>query len=240
MFESYMPAISTRALPSETARYVDEAYKEINEGPRVGVEEERASGQVPVHIDSRPPYDGVTEYEPWYSSNGLDVEAVRVGVSDSLPTYVKIGNKPVNYKKRIARHEFRHVLSEKLLKYMAGLTQHQRTLLMESYAEFAGIKGKTEDKETVLLTTPYTPAVKFGYFVDEFYESKIDGKRGFAAFFRDIQRYKSARAALRNLGENIREAMNRGVDVRAATEGKYKSELNEAMRKVKLQPRYLN
>ena len=236
-----MPAITTGALPSETARYVEEAYKEIDSGPRVGVVEERTTGRIPIHIDKKPPYAGITHFEPRYSTReGLDVESTRVGISDSLPTYVDIGKKRINYKKRVARHEFRHVLSEKLLKYMTDLTDHQRTLIMESYAEFAGIKGKTEDKETVLLTTPYTPAVKFGYFVDKFYKSKRDGKEGFAAFYRDIQRYKSARTALANLGENIREAVGRGVDVAREAESLYRSELNDALRKVDIKPKYLN
>lgn len=234
-----MPAITTRALPSETARYVEEAYREIDTGPRVGIVEERNTGRVPVHIDRAPRYAGVTNFEPRYSpGEGLDVESTRVGISDSLPTYVKIGNKRLNYKKRVARHEFRHVLSEKLLRYMDGLTDHQRTLIMESYAEFGGIKGKTEDKETVLLTTPYTPAVKFGYFVDRFYKSKRDGKEGFATFYRDIQRYKSARMALQNLGENIREAVGRGVDVAREAESLYRSELNDSLRKVDIKPCY--
>lgn len=239
-FEAYMPAIATSALPSETARYVREAYREIDEGPRVGIVEERNTGKVPVHIDESPPYAGVTEFDPKYAHDGLDVESRRVGISDSLPTYVKIGRKRLNYKKRVARHEFRHVLSEKLLRYMTDLTPHQRTLIMEAYAEFAGIKGKTEDKETVLLTTPYTPAVKFGYFVDMFYKSEKDGKQGFAAFIRDIQYHKSAKEALYTLGRNIREAVASGVDVARAVESKYKSELHDALRKVAAHPRYLN
>ena len=127
-----MPAIKTSALPSETARYVEEAYREIDSGPRIGVIEERNTGRVPVTIDTKPPYAGVTHFEPRYSRDGLDVESVRVGISDSLPTYVDIGTKRLNYKKRVARHEFRHMLSEKLLKYMGDLTPHQRTLIMES------------------------------------------------------------------------------------------------------------
>ena len=236
-----MPTITTKALPSETARFVDEAYREIDSGPRVGVIEERNSGRLPIHIDRNPPYAGVTHFEPRYStSEGLDVESTRVGISDSLPTYVDIGKKRINYKKRVARHEFRHVLSEKLLKYMSDLTDHQRTLIMESYAEFAGIKGKTEDKETVLLTTPYTPAVKFGYFVDIFYESKRDGQRGYAAFIRDIQLRGSAKKVLRDLGGNIRESVGRGIDVAREAESVYRSELNDALRKVDIKPKYLN
>lgn len=227
-----MPTIATTALPSETARYVDEAYREIDTGPRVGIVEERTTGKLPIHIDRKPPYAGVTHFEPVYTKSGMDVESVRVGISDSLPTYVNIGTKRLNYKKRVARHEFRHVLSEKLLRYMDDLTDHQRTLIMESYAEFAGIKGGTEDKETVLLTTPYTPAVKLGYFIDTFYKSERDGKAGYAAFIRDIQKYKSAKMAITNLGRNIKEAVDRGVDVGHTTEAIYNSEVMDARRRV--------
>jgi len=227
-----MPTIATTDLPSETARYVDEAYKEINTGARVGIVEERTTGKVPIHIDRKPCYAGVTHFEPIYTKDGLDVESVRVGISDSLPTYIDIGRKRLNYKKRVARHEFRHVLSEKLLRYMHDVTDRQSTLIMESYAEFAGIKGGTEDKETVLLTTPYTPAVKLGYFIDEFYRSERDGKTGYAAFIRDIQRYKSAKMAIMNLGRNIKEAVDRGVDVGGRTEAIYKSEVMDARRRV--------
>ncbi len=236
-----MPAIRTTALPGETARYVEEAYREIDAGPRIGIIEERNTGKIPIHIDRKPPYAGVTHFEPRYStSKGLDVESTRVGISDSLPTYVDIGKKRLNYKKRVARHEFRHVLSEKLLKYMSDLTDHQRTMIMESYAEFAGIKGRTEDKETVLLTTPYTSAVKFGYFVDTFYKSEKDGKAGFSAFIRDIQKYESAKAALDNLGRNIRGAVREGIDVAGVVESKYRSELGDALRRVDIKPKYLN
>ncbi len=230
-----MPAISTRALPRNIARYVEEGYREANTGTRLGIEEERNTGVVPIHIDRKPDYAGVTEFERVIKGNTHDVEAVRIGISDSIPTHVMRGNKVIPYVKRVTGHEVNHMLSEKLLRYM-DVTPHQRTLIMESYAEFRDIrKGKRDD---VLLTTPYPGAIKFAYFVDRFYESERDGNTGYAAFIRDIQRYKSARTALENLGRNIRAAINRGVDVVGMTEREYRSELIAAHRNAGIAPRY--
>jgi len=225
-----MPAINTSSLPNpEVERYVKEAYVKVDTGPRVGIIRERNSGMVPVHIDSgNPGYGGVTEFE--YRPGEMGIEAVRVGINHKLPTYRKLGQKWLNVIGRVAEHEFSHVKSEGLLKYMLDLPDNQRTLLMESYAEFSGIRrGKKED---VLLTTPYTPAVKFAYFADRFYESKVDRQKGYEAFIRDIQLYGSARKALRNLGANIKAAVDQGIDVIGVTEGKYNSEVMDARRRV--------
>ena len=233
-----MPAINTSGLnDGQTERYVREAYKEVDTGARVGIIEERNTGVVPVYVDKAPAYKGVTEFRPVYKKDGMGVESRRVGISGSMPTYARVGKKTINDVKRTARHEFRHVLSETLLNYM-DVSPNVRTLIMESYAEFAGIKGGTEEKEDVLLTTPYHGAVKFGYFADRFYQSKLDGKVGYAGFIRDIQRYQSAREALRNLGSNIKEAVGRGVDVAKLAEADYRSDVMDAARKVGLKPGY--
>ncbi|MBI2173453.1 MAG: hypothetical protein HYT73_04605 [Candidatus Aenigmarchaeota archaeon] len=100
---------------------------------------------------------------------------------------------------------------------------HTRTLIMESYAEFGGMQAAPHERDEILTTTPYTPAIKFGMYVDRFYRSE-DGARGYAAFIRDIQRNRSARRTLQHLGSNIKEAMARGEDPIRATEKTYERE----------------
>ncbi|MBI2579512.1 MAG: hypothetical protein HYW27_01285 [Candidatus Aenigmarchaeota archaeon] len=94
---------------------------------------------------------------------------------------------------------------------------------MESYAEFGGMKAAPHERHEIILKTPYTPAIKFGMYVDKFYRSE-DGSRGYAAFIRDIQKNMSARQTLLHLGDNIREAMSRGEDPIRATEEHYERE----------------
>jgi hypothetical protein len=225
-----MPAISTKSLPSETARYVDEAYREVKNEPRVGIIEERYHGDVPVHIDRKPPYAGVTEIRPVLRPQGMEPESVRMGISDSLPTYKELPNgRVINYKKRVGKHESRHVKSEKLTKYL-DVPRHLATLIMESYAELGGMIANPKEKDEILLTTPYKEAIKFGLYAEKFYESTIDKSRGYAAFIKDIQRYKSAHMAIRNLGKNIKAMVDNGVDVKHVIDSAYHREEKEALR----------
>ncbi len=227
----FMPSISTQHLPTETASHVRAAYNEVQGEPKVGIIEERYTGQVPITIDRKPPYAGVTEIRQVITQHGLDVEATRMGISDSLPTYQTLPNgRVINAKKRVAKHEARHIKSEKLTKYL-DVDSHMGTLIMESYAEFGGMKANPGEKSEILLTTPYEPAIKFGLYADRFYRSAIDGAQGYAAFIKDIQRYKSAQLALANLGRNIRDAVNRGFNPKEEMRSAYNREVRDAFRK---------
>lgn len=223
-----MPRIRTDGVPdAETARHIREAYREVDAGPRVGIIEERNTGTVPIQLDRNPPYQGVTEFKPVYTPHGPDVRTTRMGISDRLRRYVRVGRRVINNAKRVGRHESMHVLSEKLLKYM-DVTEHVGKIIMESYAEFGGMKARPHERDDILLTTPYPPAVKFGMYANRFYESEIDGAQGYAAFIRDIQKYGSARSTLMNLGRNIRAARGRGIDVVGAVEKEYRTSLRKA------------
>ena len=91
----------------------------------------------------------------------------------------------------------------------------------------------------ILLTTPYTDAVKFGYFVDLFYKNE-DGATGYAVFIKDIQRYGSARRALRNLGKSIKDSVDMGVKVADEVEKRYQTDKYNALSTAGLKPRYFN
>src|SRR3989338_1012142 len=185
-----MAAIDTSAVDSNTASYVKQAYDAVRREDPVGVMNERDVGTVPVHLDPvSSPYAGVTEFNPYYDGP----RAKRVGINR------KVGRGA----RRVAEHEFRHVRSEPLLKYM-DVPEHQARLIMESYAEFAGItNGK---KREIMNTTTYVGEIKFAYAVDSFYKSDFDGATGYKAFIKDVQRYASARKALVQLGRSIRES----------------------------------
>lgn len=190
-----MPAIDTSAVDSNTADYVRKAYDAVIKEDPVGIMSERDVGTVPVHLDPvNSPYAGVTEFHPYHDGP----RAKRVGINR------KIGRNA----RRVAEHELRHVRSEALLKYM-DVPDHQARLIMESYAEFAGIKnGK---KGEILRTTPYTGEIKFAYAVDSFYRSEFDGATGYKAFIKDVQRYGSARKALVQFGRSIKDS---GISMR--------------------------
>ena len=192
-----MPAVDTSAVDVNTAAYVKEAYAAVKGEDPVGILSERDMGTVPVYIDpANSPYAGVTEFKPHY--NGP--RAHRVGINRGVP------NRRV---RRVAEHEFRHVRAEELLKYMDDVPDHQARLIMESYAEFAGIaNGK---KKEIVHTTPYIGEIKFAYAVDSFYKSELDGSTGYRAFIKDVQRYGSAKKALTRLGRSIKES---GVSMR--------------------------
>lgn len=189
-----MPAIDASAVDGHTAEYVKKAYEAVvNESP-VGIlpQNERSIGTVPVQIDPyNAPYAGVTEFKPDYTGRP---RARRVGIN----TRARGKNA-----KRVAEHEFRHVRSEGLLNYM-DVSEHQARLIMESYAEFAGIANGKERE--IVHTTPYAGHVKFAYAVEGFYRSEFDGATGYKAFIRDIQKYQSARGALKQLGRSIKES----------------------------------
>ena len=213
----YMPGIVTEpGMPDDTVHQIRQAYREVRNEPPVGIYKKRDSGVVPVHLDHESvPYNGVTEFGRY----GREIRAERVGINRKVR-----GSKA----KRVAKHELRHVKSTPLLDYM-DVSDYTRTLLMESYAEFGGIKASPGEKSEIMLTTPYTPAVKFGMYVDRFYRSE-DGSRGYASFIRDIQKNKSVRQTLLHLGGNIKEAMSRGEDPIRATERDYEREMS-AIRK---------
>jgi hypothetical protein len=221
--ELYMPGISTdSSIPDDTLHQIQRAHKEVSKEPDVGIIEKRYTGSVPVGID--PPgvrYKGITEFNRYHSSRGQKVFADRVGIRKGIR-----GREA----RRVSKHEFRHVKSEALLNYMGDVTPHVRTLIMESYAEFGGMQAASDEKPEIIMTTPYTPAIKFGMFVEEFYESDIDGSRGYAAFIRDIQKNRSASRTLDRLGRNIKSAINRGIDPRKETEERYRKEVENAIR----------
>ena len=213
----YMPGIVTESgMPDDTMHQIRQAYHEVRDEPPVGIYRRTDSGAVHVHIDPEgAPYNGVTEF----GRNGSSVTVKRVGINSRVR-----GRKA----KRVAKHEFRHVKSASLLDFM-DVSDYTRTLLMESYAEFGGIKASPGEKKEIMLTTPYVPAVKFGMYVDRFYRSE-DGSRGYAAFIRDIQKNRSARSTLMHLGRNIKEAIEMGEDPIRATERDYEREMT-AIRK---------
>ena len=189
-----MPEIDTKAVDEGTAGYVRRAYKAVVREHPVGIlpQNERSIGTVPVEID-RPdaPYAGVTEFKPDYNGRA---RARRVGINARARG---------RHAQRITEHELRHVRSEGLLNYM-DVSEHQARLIMESYAEFAGISNGKERE--IVHTTPYAGHVKFAYAVEGFYKSEFDDATGYKAFIRDIQLYESARGALKQLGRSIRES----------------------------------
>src|SRR3989338_5518838 len=129
--ELFMPAMNTSGIPQNVRPYVDQGIEEVKREDPVGIEEERYTGSVPVHIDKNPPYKGVTEFRPGYEGP----EAKRMGISDRVhPSRAK----------RVAKHEARHVRSEKLLKY-ADVPRGIVTLITESYAEYGGIKAAVKE-----------------------------------------------------------------------------------------------
>ncbi len=207
----YMPGIITSPdMPDDTVHQIRGAYHRVRQRPRIGMYE-TVDGTVPVELDpSNSPYLGVTEFERY---NGR-ARPKRIGI-----------NRKVRGRKagRVAEHELMHAVSTPLLDYM-DVGHHTRTLIMESYAEFGGIKADPRGKGEILTTTPYTPSVKFGMYVDKFYRS-TDGASGYEAFIRDIQRNRSARRTLQHLGSNIKEAMARGEDPIRATEKDYQREM---------------
>jgi|GEM_PF-3123083 len=228
--ELFMPAISTSTLSGTTASSVIGAYNDVRTGPRHGIRKERDSGVISITMDRNPPYAGVTEFRPVYTETGVEPRAVRIGISDSIPRSLTLTTgETINYTRRVTRHEAKHALSEKLLEHM-DVSPRMATLLMESFAEYTELKDG--QKKEVLATTPYQGALKFGYMVDMFYNSRQNGK-GFSAFVADIQDYRSAKSALTNLGRNIKEAVDRGVDVRGAVEGRYRSDLREVSQRRK-------
>lgn len=183
-----MPAIDTSGLPSETASAVKSAHDEVkSEKPLL---EERYVGSVPVHIDKgNVPYAGVTEFGPY------DGKAKRVGIN---------GRVDKNYAKRVAAHELRHVKSEPLLKYSKGVDQKVVTLIMESYAEYAGIKdakekGKPYKENEIRKTSPYPQAIAFAEYVEKVYVSNHTNEKGYLAFINDIVRNKSMAKTLNSL-----------------------------------------
>lgn len=216
---TYMPGIATdSSVPDDVVHQIRQAHEEVKREPRVGIFEERNYGKVPVHIDHKPPYLGVTEFDRRYEGGSKRIMANRVGINSGVR-----GRKA----KRVAKHEFRHVRSEALLEYM-DVGSRTGTLIMESYAEFGGMKAAPHERHEIITTTPYTPAIKFGMYADKFYKSDIDGSRGYAAFIRDIQKKKSAKQALDRLGDNIKTAIESGVRVRDVVEGHYQREIQEA------------
>ncbi len=188
----HMPAILTDGLPKDIGAEVEEARREVaNEDP-VGVVEERYTGRVPVQIDDSESYAGITNVDA-YSG---DPVATRVGISNRVRR---------KHAKRVTKHELRHVRAEKMLRY-ADVPQPFVTLIMEAYAEYGGIKaakkaGNTTEIHEILRTTPYPEAIQFGVNVDRSYVSDRDGKRGFAAFVRDIYRNRSIAKTLGRLVE---------------------------------------
>jgi len=169
-----MPAIDTDAVDPPTADYVRRAYEEVVKEHPMGIlpENERNVGTVPVCIDKPDaPYAGVTEFRPDYRGRAT---ARRVGINKRASG---------RHAQRVAEHEFRHVRSEGLLKYM-DISEHQARLIMESYAEFAGIANGKEKE--IVHTTPYSGHVKFAYAVEGFYRSELNGEKGYKAFIKDI------------------------------------------------------
>ena len=207
----YMPGIVTSPdMPDDTMHQIRRAHQRVRERPRIGMYE-TVGGTVPVELDPHDsPYLGVTEFGRQYGK----IRPTRIGI-----------NRRVSGRKagRVAEHELMHALSAPLLEYM-DVGHHTRTLIMESYAEFGGIKADPANKSEILDTTPYTPAIKFGMYVDKFYRS-MDGSTGYAAFIMDIQRNRSVRRTLQHLGSNIKEAMARGEDPIRATEREYDREM---------------
>ncbi|MFH0836682.1 MAG: hypothetical protein V1870_00990 [Candidatus Aenigmatarchaeota archaeon] len=196
-YEIEMPAITTERIPTNIRPYVDQGIKEVRKEDRVGVYKERDTGVVPAHIDNNPPYAGVTQFNDDYRKG---IEAKRMGFSNRLSPKAA---------KRVAKHEGRHVISEKLLNY-ADLPRKLVTLIMESYAEYGGMiaaekLGKYHESAEILKTTPYKSAVEFGRIADRNYVSNHDGKRGYATFIRDIQKNRSMAKTLRHLGQNVRK-----------------------------------
>ncbi len=189
-----MPAIDTSAVDGNTADYIRRAYEAVVREHPMGIspENERDVGTVPVEIDKPDaPYAGVTEFRPDYRGRA---RARRVGINTRAKG---------DHARRVAEHEFRHVRSEGLLNYM-DVSEHQARLIMESYAEFAGMANGKERE--IVNTTPYAGHVKFAYAVEGFYKSEFDGSAGYRAFIRDIQLYQSARSALKQLGKSIRDS----------------------------------
>ncbi len=199
--ELFMPAVRTSGLPHNVRSHVEQGVEEVRREDPVGIENERYTGSVPVHIDRNPPYKGVTEFRPGYHGP----EAKRMGISDRVHP---------REAKRVAKHEARHVRSEKLLKY-ADVPQGITTLVMESYAEFGGMKaaekaGNYAEARQIEETTPYKNAVRFGKVVDRNYVSDRDGKRGYEAFIRDIIRNRSMARTFGRLRENIKASIGVG------------------------------
>ena len=192
---AFMPAVSTEELPQDIREPVRRGIEEVRKEDPVGIIEERYDGKVPVGVDRNPPYAGVTEF----SDNYRNPEARRIGISNRL------GPKTA---RRVAKHEARHVRSERLLRYK-DVPERLAILIMESYAEYGGFKaaekaGKIGEGYEILRNTPYPGAVKFGSMVDKYYISNYDKKRGYEAFIRDIQKNGSMAKTLTRLEDSIR------------------------------------
>jgi hypothetical protein len=192
-----MPAVDVSPIANShaaVAREVQKAYAEVErESPPLPGE--RYHGSVPVSIHDTKDYAGVTRFGRVYRVGGIDVEAEEVGISRYVPLH-KV--------KRVAKHELRHVKAEKLLMF-ADVPEHLARLVIEAYAEYDGIMhGTREEAREIEHTTPYPVMVKFARYVDNYYQSECTGRKGFAAFVNDIYKTKSMRAALQNLGRNIR------------------------------------
>ncbi len=196
-----MPAVDVGAIANshaDVAHEVKKAYREVKaESP--SLPEERYHGSVPVTVHDTRAYAGVTRFEPVYRGDGtVDVEAKEIGIS----RYV-----PLDKVKRVAKHEIRHMKAEKLVKF-ADVPEHLARIVIESYAEYDGIMhGTPNEAREIEHKTPYPVMVKFAKYVDKYFVSERDGKRGYATFIRDIYRNQSMRATLENLGRNIRKRM---------------------------------
>src|SRR3989338_9132284 len=107
-------------LPPDYGRYVEQAYKEVQtESPRLP---EEGNGAVPVYIHDTKEYAGVTEIMPYHTPWGIETHAKSIGISRHVPR---------EDIKRVAKHELRHVKSEKMLKY-ADLHPGLVRFIMES------------------------------------------------------------------------------------------------------------
>ncbi len=188
-----MPAVNTDYLSREDSDYVRKALDEVRGEDTVGIQEEPFNS-LPIYIHD--------EKEPLgYTKIGYDR---RYGI---IPTEIGISRHAKN-KKRVVKHELRHARSTKLLKY-ADVPEPLARLVMESYPEYGGIiASRDREKEEILSTTPYGNAIQFGVIVDKYYMSNRDGKKGYAAFIRDIYRNKSMAMTFQTLERCMKYAQN--------------------------------
>lgn len=238
--DRYMPALATSSLPRNIAESVQKAHRNVVNAPRVGIRKD-PDGVLPVTMEKgNPPYLGVTRIRDTPTKKGYRPRASSVSLNASMPQQVTLGNTYVDLAEEVSEHEFFHVRSAELEASLKDVTRHTGTLVMESFAEYGRMKAFPHKKGRIMLMTPYTPAIKFGYMADKFYSSPTDGARGYEALIRDMQDYGSARKVLRFLGENIKAAVDRGVDIVGAVEKTYRNDLLSALKKHDIKPRYAN
>ncbi|MBI2972124.1 MAG: hypothetical protein HYY37_06920 [Candidatus Aenigmarchaeota archaeon] len=175
---------------------------------------------VPVYVDALddPHTLGVTEI----TYNGIKdtMQAAVVGLNTSIGKLKGYFGRA----KRVAKHEFDHVLSAALATY-DDMRNHWSNQLMESIptyarAQFERSRGNHELATTILEEeNPYPLARAIGEVADREYVGP-DGSRGYHALIGDVQReasmYGPLKRLLRKAGEKITTLANKYAAQRSA------------------------